>query len=130
MPQSDLFFVTGCRFYNFNDGNAALSECFRCGSCVILDSGTRETRFSDIHMDDTVTKVISWGNHNKGYFKDLDGTLTGRGPNSFVTSYAKHNDWPECDGFEDRFSGIVCPAPMVIKRIAFFGASGNAAGQT
>ena len=46
-PQSDLWFVTNARFYNFKeaDGAAALGDCAHYETPK-ADSGTRTTRFS------------------------------------------------------------------------------------
>jgi hypothetical protein len=44
-PQSDLWFVTNARFYNFKNGAAALGDCSHCETPK-ADSGARTTRFS------------------------------------------------------------------------------------
>lgn len=46
---------------------------------------------------------------NKGIFHDLDGTLTEQGPNTWATSYWKHNAvQPECSTDMDKFDGLLC----------------------
>lgn len=61
----------------------------------------------------------------KGILHDLDGSLTGLGPDSYATAYWKHNDWPECTVDLDLYTGIICPHPWSVRRIVFHGASGN-----
>ena len=75
-PQSDLWFVTNARFYNFKeaDGAAALGDCSHCETPK-ADSGTRTTRFSQLTFTDVDWK-IRWRWPFKGIFHDLDGTLT------------------------------------------------------
>ena len=76
-PQSDDWFVTNARFYNFEDGAAALGDCAHCATPK-GDSGARTTRFSNLKFDDdSVTARIKWRGPFKGIFHDLDGTLTG-----------------------------------------------------
>jgi hypothetical protein len=85
-PQSDLYFVTDARFYNFPTG-AALSDCSHCMTPK-ADSGARTTRFSNLQFDDdTVNARIRWSEPWKGIFHDLDGTLTGHGADSYVSAY-------------------------------------------
>ena len=72
-----------------------------------------------------MTKRVRWLVPYKGILHDLDGSLTGLGPDSYATAYWKHNDWPECTVDLDLFSGIICPHPWSVERIVFHGAVGN-----
>lgn len=81
-------------------------------------------------------KRVKWLTPDKGILHDIDGTLTASssrlrslatsyGPNTYVTPYWKHNEWPECTVDLDLFSGIVCPHPWSIRRIVFYAPNGN-----
>lgn len=94
--------------------------------------------FEKIHWDDeTVTMRTRWHKPFKGVLHDLDGTLTAHptnsdrrslaayGPNSYVTTYWKHNDQPECTVEGDLYDeAIVCPHPTAVKRVTLYGANG------
>ena len=116
--------VSNARFYNFPHG-ATLSDCSHCVS-EFGDSGARTTRFSNLYFHDTVNRRISWNKPNKGIFHDLDGTLTGYGADSYVTSYWIHNDLPACTLDMDIFQGIICPSPYAVQRILMHSVKGNA----
>jgi hypothetical protein len=75
--------------------------------------------------DATVDTRIKWKEPFKGIFHDLDGTLTKQGPDSYVSAYWSHNDWPECNVDMELYDGIICPSPYAIERIVFFGAKGD-----
>jgi hypothetical protein len=124
-PQSDLWLVDDARFYNFQNGAAALGDCAHCDTPK-ADSGARTTRFSNLIFDDaTVDARIKWRWPHKGIFHDLDGTLTGQGADSYVSAYWKHNDWPECEVDLAVYDGIVCPYPYQFERIVFTEADGD-----
>jgi hypothetical protein len=63
---------------------------------------------------------------NKGINFDLDGTLTGLGPNSWSTSRWGHNEQPECTLDMAKFDGLICPPETSVRRIMFFSPSGGA----
>jgi hypothetical protein len=88
-PQSDLWFVTNARFYNFKNGAAALGDCSHCETPK-ADSGARTTRFSQLKFTN-VDHRIKWRWPFKGIFHDLDGTLTEQGAESYVSANWKHN---------------------------------------
>jgi len=91
-PQSDEWLVTNARFYRFTDGFGGIGQCTHCLSPK-ADSGARTYRFEKLHWDDaTVTKRVRYLGPDKGILNDLDGTLTGLGPNSWATSHWKHNE--------------------------------------
>lgn len=61
----------------------------------------------------------------KGILHDLDGTLTGLGPDSYATAFWKHNVQPECTVDRELYDGIICPSPANVRRIVFHGPQGN-----
>lgn len=75
-PMSDLWFITNARFYNFQDGAAALGDCSHCDDMVQGGSGTRTVRTSNLFFDSTVDTRLKFRIQRKGIFHDLDGTLT------------------------------------------------------
>lgn len=50
---------------------------------------------------------------------DLDGSLTGLGPNSWLTATWNHNLQPECVNHSADLDGIACPADRQVRRIVF-----------
>ena len=83
--------MSNARFYNFQNGAAALGDCAHCETPK-ADSGTRTTRFENLYFDDsTVDARIRWRWPFKGIFHDEDGTLTKQGANSYVSAYWPHN---------------------------------------
>ena len=76
-PQDENWLINNARFYNFQNGPAALGDCSECGSDDYADSGCRETNTSNLFFDDsTVDRRVGFKFTNKGIFHDLDGTLT------------------------------------------------------
>ena len=73
--------------------------------------GAYTTRFSNLKFVD-VDRRVNFMGPRKGIFHDLDGTLTERGPDSYVSAYWPHNEWPECEVNLDVYTGIICPAPF------------------
>ena len=55
-----------------------------------------------------VNKRIRWSYPFKGIFKDEDGSLTGKGANSWATPRFRHNEQPECSVDMDLYDGITC----------------------
>ena len=74
-PKSDLFWINNVRFYNFQNGAAALGDCSHCDT-PDSDSSARTTRISNLYFDPTVDARIRYRWPFKGIFHDLDGTLT------------------------------------------------------
>ena len=75
-PQNDGWLITNARFYNWQNGGAALGDCSQCSSDDFSVGGAFTTKTSNLMFDTTVTKRISFGSPAKGIFHDLDGTLT------------------------------------------------------
>ena len=94
------------------------------------DSGARTYRFKNLHFDDaTIKKRVFYQSWFKGIYHDLDGTLTGLGPDSYTTPDWTHNRWPECTLDYERFDGLVCPSSNPVRRVAFHGGTGNIDGK-
>ena len=99
-----------------------MGDCSHCGT-ALKDSNTRTTRFEKLQFTN-VDRKIKWNWPFKGIFHDLDGTLTGQGADSYVSSYLPHNDWDECTKDIDVYDGILCPYPFAIEKVIFYGAHG------
>ena len=102
-----------------------MGDCSQCGSDDYADAGCKTTFTSNLYFDSTVDARLKFQFTNKGIFKDLDGTLTNMGANSYVGAYYEFNTWPECTVNMEVYSGIICPYPYAIRRIVFSGVSGN-----
>ena len=85
-PSSPGFEITGARFFNYNTNNdAALGDCSYCSTWTSTDSGARQVETSDLYFDpDTVSRRIFYHWPRTTIWLDLDGTLTGRGANSWA----------------------------------------------
>lgn len=96
MPQREFFLVKNVRFYNFNwNSAAAIGTCSHCVQPE--DLGARTSHVSNLWFDkETVTKKIKWNFPGYAILHDLDGSLTGKGPDSWASPYFPHNDQPEC----------------------------------
>jgi hypothetical protein len=62
---------------------------------------------------------VYWGPPYKAIFHDLDGTLSGKGPNSFVAPYFKHLEQPECEVNIPVFHGVACNSDVQVRRVVF-----------
>jgi len=49
----------------------------------------------------------------------LDGSLTGKGPNSWATPYYAHHRVKECEVNETYFGGVICDNTAQLRRVAF-----------
>jgi len=109
--------------FNFNWGTAAgIGTCSHCFHPASTDSGARTTTFEKMFYDEeTVPRRIRYQKHFKAILYDLDGTLTGMGPNSWATPFYEHMDQPGCRKSEERHAGAVCDNSVTIRRIAFHG---------
>jgi len=55
--------------------------------------GARTSHVSNLWFDkETVTKKIKWNFPGYAILHDLDGSLTGKGPDSWASPYFPHND--------------------------------------
>ena len=120
-PRWDFFTIKGVKFFKLNFGtSAALGDCSHCFHPNATDSGARTYFVSGLVFDSTVSKRIGYQFPLRGIFADLDGSLTGKGPNSWATAYWKHNEQPECTVNLEVYDGITCDSTVQVRRIAFF----------
>lgn len=124
-PRVENFRVTNSRFYNFDFGGAAaFGTCSHCFGNE-PDSGARTIRTANLTFIN-VTKRINWQYPKKAIFFDEDGSLTDKGPNTWVTPYQRYNNWSECTVNETMFTGHVCDSTVQVRRIVFTGAQPSA----
>jgi hypothetical protein len=120
-PRQDGLTISGIRFYNYDWNNAAAfgscSHCFHSGS---TDSGARTVHVNNLWFDTTVPRKIRYMPPLKAIFHDEDGTLTGKGANSFATYFYEHHNQPECEHLEDEYNGVTCDNTVQIRRVAFW----------
>lgn len=64
--------------------------------------------FKNTYFDSTVNQKIKQQEPYRHIYYDLDGTLTGKGPNTYYTFGWNHNLQPECDFLPDIYDGVVC----------------------
>ena len=126
--------MRGAHFFAFPTG-AALGQCSHCEICGLLDTDADTVTLSDLEFDDaTVPRRIAWrATNEKGIFHDLDGSLTGKGSDSWATSYWKHNEWADstaCEYIPDMYDGFVCDNTVTVRKILFHDPSGSITGKT
>jgi len=51
---------------------------------------------------------------------DLDGTTTGKGPNSWATPYFKHNEQDACD-IDESTNSLMCDNSVQVRKLEFSG---------
>jgi hypothetical protein len=108
-PRTEGFLITGVHFYNFNwRDSAALGSCSHCWHPHATDSGARTIATSNLTFHSSVAKKIKYGYPFKAIFRDLDGTLTGKGPESYASFYTMHLAQKECEVLLDEFDGVTC----------------------
>jgi hypothetical protein len=108
-PRTENFTVDSVKFYNFDwKGSAALGGCSHCYHPAATDSGARTVTFKNTYFDSTVVQKIKQQEPWRHIYYDLDGTLTGKGPNTYYTYGWNHNLQPECDFLPDIYDGVVC----------------------
>jgi hypothetical protein len=92
--RSENFTIRDVKFYNFDFNEAvALGTCFHCWHDSSTDSGARTTIVKGLVFDDaTVPRRIHYTIPFRAIFYDLDGSLTGKGPGSWATSYFRHHE--------------------------------------
>jgi hypothetical protein len=72
--------------------------------------------------DKTVTNRISWNFPGRAILLDLDGSTTGKGPNSWATPYFKHNEQDECTK-DEKTNSLFCTSAVQVRKLAFKGLS-------
>jgi len=122
-PRTENFRVKNVKFYNLNWNNASgIGSCSHCFHNAATDSGARTVTFEKLWWDDeTVPRRIRYQLPWRAIYHDLDGTLTGKGPDSWATFYYKHHEQPGCDIEIEKFNGVVCDKTGRIRRLAFHG---------
>jgi hypothetical protein len=107
-PRTENFTINGVDFHNFNWNNsAALGSCSHCFHPAATDSGARTVTMQRLTFNDTAKRImyqLPW----RAIYKDLDGSLTGKGENSWATYYYGHHNVAECEHNEDVYNGVVC----------------------
>jgi len=95
--------VKNVKFANFDTEvggtvAAAISSCSHCFHDAATDSGARTVTFSGLTFGAKVTFKVRYTTPFRAIYYDVDGTLTGKGTNSWMTPYYLHNVWaPECE---------------------------------
>jgi hypothetical protein len=91
--------------------------------------GARTSTISNLWFDpETVTKRISWNFPGRGILLDLDGTTTGKGPNSWASPYFKHNHHEDSCVVDETISvppTLFCDNTVQVRKIEFRGMSPN-----
>lgn len=123
-PRTERFLIQNARFYNYNWNNAAvLGSCSHCYHPQASDSGARTIHVKNLTFDATVTKRIKYGYPYKAIFHDMDGSLTGKGANSYTSFFAEHLMQKECEHLPEEYNGVTCDNTVQIRRLAFHGAT-------
>ena len=85
-PRTENWQVVNASFYNYNWGMAAaFGSCSHCWHPQTTDQGAREYTVSGIYMEN-VNRRIRYG-EKMDIYHDLDGSLTGMGPDSWTSQY-------------------------------------------
>lgn len=112
-PRSEGMTIEGVKFYNFNFADsAALGDCSHCFHPASTDSGARTVRTTGLVFDTTVPKRIHYQFPYRGIYADLDGSLTGLGPNSWATADWAHNRVTECTVDMLKYNGLTCTSAV------------------
>lgn len=89
-PRTEGFTIDGTRFYNYNFNEAAaLGDCSHCFHPAATDSGARTYTTQRLEFTD-VTRRIKYQYPERGIFHDMDGSLTGKGADTYATKGYKH----------------------------------------
>jgi hypothetical protein len=108
------------KFHNYNFNNAAaLRDCPHCTFHTETDSGARTARTKGLRFYN-VDRRIRYNYPFRGIFWDLDGSLTGLGPNTYATRDYPHLMFPECTLNKEVYDGIICDHTTQLRRIAFY----------
>jgi len=108
-PRTEYFTIDGAKFYNldFNEA-AALGDCSHCFGPT-QDSGARTFKTQGLVFDEeTVPRKVRYQFPYAGIIHDLDGSLTGKGANSFASAYFRHLEVDECEVDKEVYDGVLC----------------------
>lgn len=123
-PRSEGFTIDGTKFFNYDFNNAAaLGDCSHCFHSASTDSGARTITTRNLVFDASVTKKIRYQFPNRGIFHDEDGTLTGKGADTYATAGFPHVQQPECTLDDAQYNGVTCDSSVQIRRVAYSGYS-------
>ena len=112
-------------FYGYKNGASALNTCSHCFHPASTDSGGRTYSTSNLTFVDT-TKRINYQFPFNNIIHDRDGTLTGKGANSYATAFFGHLSYQsECETDMEKWTGVVCDNTAALRRIAIFGYQPN-----
>lgn len=85
-PRTDKWTISNVRFHNYDWGTAAaLGTCSHCYSEPSTDSDGRTVKTDSLAFTN-VDKRIAYQFPYKGIILDTDGSLTGKGANSWASS--------------------------------------------
>jgi hypothetical protein len=90
--------------------------------------GARTSTIEKLWFDpETVTKRISWNFPGRAILYDLDGSTTGKGPNSWATPYFKHNEQDGCtrDDETSNIPSLFCDNRVEVRKLYFSSFSPN-----
>jgi hypothetical protein len=119
-PRTEGFQIHNARFYNFNQADkAAIGTCSHCFAAPSTDSGGRTLTVKGLKFDASTTIKVRFQIPNREIIYDIDGSLTGLGPKTWVTPYWKHNDVPECRVNLPTYDGLVCNSSVQVRRIVY-----------
>jgi len=79
-----------------------------------------------LYIDETVHTRIRYEYPYKAIFYDLDGTLTGKGAQTWATHYYAHLNVSECEHLEWVYNGVTCDNTAQVRRIGFRAATPKA----
>ena len=101
-----------------------MGDCSHCFHPASTDSGARTVKTANLTFDTaTVPVKIRYQFPNRGIWHDLDGSLTGLGPNTWSTPNWIHNVQPECTLNIEVFAGVICDSTVQVRRVTFSGFS-------
>jgi len=120
-PRTEGFTIDGAKFFNYNwNEAAALGTCSHCFHSASTDSGARTVTTRNLAFEN-VDRKIKYQYPERGIFHDEDGTLTGKGADTYATKGHLHVQQDECDLDEVLFDGVVCNPGTQVRRVAFYG---------
>jgi hypothetical protein len=125
-PRTENWQAHGISFYNFNwNEAAAFGSCSHCWHPQTSDHVARQYDVSNMYLDESVTRVFKYGTPFNGIYHDLDGSVTGLGPDSWATHFEASHIVPECQMDLIKWDGHVCNSSVQIKGINFFNGAPN-----
>ena len=125
-PRTELFTMSGVKFYNYNwNSAAAMHTCSHCWHDNNTDSGARTITVWDLYFDSTVQQYVSYTTPWRTIFFDKTGELTTKGVNSWFLPKYQHLLQPECEDLDSTLGGIVCDGTVEARRIAITGMPAN-----